>query len=513
MSPSLRCFAVAAFGLFISACSSLPENVEREASYQLEASSDTRIATSTAKLIAANPDKSGFFLLPDGLEALVARMRMISSADQTLDVQYYIWHWDDVGKLMYYALLQAADRGVRVRILLDDMDTAGKDDILRLVDAHPQVEIRLFNPFANRDRRVADFVGDTARVNRRMHNKTLTADNLITVFGGRNIGNEYFDAAQDVGFNDMDVVAVGGVAADVSTSFDLYWNSVEAYPLRAFYPGEYPEAADVEALRQELNDFARAARESEYAAALSKTSLAYIKALAGERLVWSDWLLAYDTPEKVRLDKVTEATHLAPKLLKGFERTDNELIIVSPYFVPGRELTDYLVGMVERGVEVRILTNSLAANDVPLVHSGYMRYRKDLVAGGVELYEFKTRKDEAIERSWKGASRASLHGKFFSFDQSYLFIGSFNLDGRSVALNTELGGYFESPAHASMLSQAFDEQGVKRAYRVTLDERGDLRWTTMDNGEEVTFDKEPDTSWWMRTNVKLFSWFVPEKQL
>ena len=504
---------VALLTLFVSACASLPQDFERTESFRIEDPSGTRTAELVGPLMDQHPGKSGFFMLPDGREALVARMRMMRTAESSLDVQYYIWHADMVGKLVYRDLLMAADRGVRVRILLDDMDTAGKDEMLRLIDAHPRVEIRLFNPFANRDRRVGDFVGDTARVNRRMHNKTMTADNLVTVFGGRNIGNEYFDAAEEVGFNDMDVVAIGPIADDVSESFDLYWNSPEVYPLRAFYPGQTKDEAAVAAFRAELDAVALEASDTEYAEALKQTSLSSTEQLGGERLVWSDWLLAYDKPQKIHMDEITEATHLAPKLRKGFERAKDEVIIVSPYFVPGPVLTEQLVAMVERGVRVRILTNSLAANDVPLVHSGYIRYRKDLVKGGVELYEFKTRKGDDIQRSWKGASRASLHGKFFAFDQQYMFIGSFNLDGRSVALNTELGGYFESPNQARRLSEIFDEQGLKRAYRVSLNDDGKLQWTTIDNGETVVFDKEPDTGWWTRTNVKIFSWFVPEKQL
>ena len=211
--------------LFISGCATLPENVNRTESYALTDTGDTAWAQSRMEERARHPGQSGFILLENGLDAFVARALLAQAAERSIDTQYYIWHLDLTGNSMYNQLLAAADRGVRVRILLDDLDTAGKDDTLRLIDAHPNVQVRLYNPFANRDMRAGDFITDTRRVNHRMHTKTLTVDNQVTVFGGRNIGDEYFAAAKDVGFNDMDALAIGPIVPEVSSQFDLFWNS------------------------------------------------------------------------------------------------------------------------------------------------------------------------------------------------------------------------------------------------------------------------------------------------
>ena len=229
-------------------------------------------------------------------------------------------------------------------------------------------------------------------------------------------------------------------------------------------------------------------------------------------------MLAYDNPGKVEAEQVTEETHLAPRLKKAMDKTQRDMIIVSPYFVPGTKFTEYLVGLVDRGVRIRILTNSLAANDVSLVHAGYKRYREALIRGGVELYEYKPikylgPKQKKEDKKWSGSSRASLHGKYFGFDQQYLFIGSFNLDARSVALNTELGVYFESPEYARLLTEQFEKYAMIKAYRVLLTDDGELEWLTLEDGKEVRFDNEPETGFWKRFSTDFLSIFVPESEL
>lgn len=505
-----------AVSVFLAACSSLPTDYERIPSHAITDTANTRLGERLNPLIDANPGKSGFYTLSEGEAAFAARLRAIMVAEKSIDAQYYIWHDDHTGRTIHNQLLAAADRGVRVRLLLDDLDTAGKDEMLRKIDAHPNIDIRLFNPFANREKRARDFIGDTRRINRRMHNKTLTADNLVTIFGGRNIGDEYFAADEDVGFGDMDALAVGPIAAEVGQQFDLYWNSENAYPLAAFKFEQEISDEDVASFRADSDAFIAQAKESRYADIIRQYDVAIMQDLSTLGFVWSDWKLVYDQPTKVTAKKVTAETHLAPKLKAGMDKTQRDLIIVSPYFVPGEELTAYLVSMVERGVRVRILTNSLQANDVSLVHAGYMRYREDLVSGGVELYEFKADANNVkrkVEKSRIGASKASLHAKFFGFDETYLFIGSFNLDGRSVALNSELGAYFASPAEAKALSEMFDSGILNLAYQVELDEGGDLTWTSLKDGEEFTLLKEPDTTWWKRFSTGFLSIIVPESQL
>jgi putative cardiolipin synthase len=456
--------------------------------------------------------------LGDGIDAYVARLGLVKAAQKSIDVQYYIWHDDLTGRVLHNQLLEAADRGVRVRILLDDMDTAGKQEMLHIIDAHPNIEIRLFNPFAGRGSRMGDYLTDVSRINRRMHNKTLTADNQAAIFGGRNIGDEYYDASGRVGFSDLDALAIGPVVDEISRQFDLYWNSQWVYPLAAFNPDEVVTEEKIREFRKQSDAYMEEARSSKYAEAMRTLDIAQKSSIADLDYSWGKWELVYDHPGKVEASEVKEETHLAPKLKKAMDNAQTELIIVSPYFVPGSKFTEYLVGLVDRGVRVRILTNSLAANDVPLVHAGYQRYREPLVSGGVELYEFKPIKntgsqEEKVDKKWAGSSRASLHGKFFSFDQHYMFIGSFNLDARSVALNTELGVYFESREYATLLDELFDKNAMIKAYRVLLTEDGELEWITLQDGRQVRFDVEPETSFWTRFSTDFLSIFVPESQL
>ena len=478
--------------LLISGCASLPTDFERSSSHVITETSSTRLGRDIEPLVKNHPGKSGFHALIEGTDAFATRFYLIQTAEKTLDLQYYIWHDDLTGKVLHNQLLAAADRGVRVRLLLDDLDTAGKDEMLHIIDAHPNIEIRLFNPFANRKRRVGDFLTDTSRINHRMHNKTLTADNQATIFGGRNIGDEYFDAAEIVGFTDLDMLAIGPVVTEVSQSFDLYWNSQWVYPLVAFKKADSIDASQIEAFRQQSDAFIEVA--------------------------WGRWKLVYDQPSKVEAEYVRKETHLAPTLKEGMDKTKSELLIVSPYFVPGTNFTNYLVGLVKSGKRVRIMTNSLAANDVPMVHAGYMRYREDLIKGGVELYEFKAIKGASKETKktkakWSGSSRASLHGKYLGFDQRFMFVGSFNLDGRSVALNTELGVFFESPHYAQMMAKGFDQNAMIKAYQVVLTDDEELQWVTLEDGKKVRFDVEPDTGFWKRFGTDFMSIFVPESQL
>ena len=508
---------------FIVSCASLPIDAERTESHALQNTDDTRLGQAVVPKVNANPDKSGFFLLNKGMDAFAARLAIIEWAEKSLDVQYYIWHDDLTGKVIHNRLLHAADRGVRVRLLLDDLDTAGKEDMLHVMDSHPKIEIRLFNPFANRNARAVDFATDLSRVNHRKHNKSLTADNQATIVGGRNIGDEYFDATEGVAFTDLDILGIGPVVNEVSSMFDLYWNSKWVYPLSAFKEGEPVTESQLAELKEKLDKHTNDAKESAYADALRNSGIVQgQKALelnvAELPYTWGKWLLIYDQPSKVEAKEISEKTHLGPQLANALRDTKHDLIVISPYFVPGEDITKFFTELVGKGIRVRILTNSLAANDVPIVHSGYMRYRKDLIRGGVELYEFKPQRNEAGEivktkKNWKGSSGASLHAKSFGFDEQFLFVGSFNLDGRSIAINTEMGVFYEDPATATLLSKGFDEKLLSNAYRVILDEEKNLKWITEEGGKEVTFDAEPETGFWTRFSTGFLSIFVIESQL
>lgn len=507
---------IACLVLIVSGCASLPTDVQRTESFAFEETSETKLGLQAQPLVKQHPGQSGFYALKEGIDAFAARVLMVEAAQKSIDLQYYIWHDDLTGKVLHDRLLNAADRGVRVRMLLDDLDTAGKDEMLHIINAHPNIEIRLYNPFANRDKRAGDFITDTSRVNHRMHNKTITVDNQATVFGGRNIGDEYFDAAERVGFSDLDALAIGPVVNEISDQFDLYWNSKWVYPLAAFKPEEPVTKEQIADFRKQSDAYLEEARGSQYSAAIRALDIVKESNLSDFEFTWGKWVLVYDQPSKVEAKEVKAETHLAPQLKKAFDAAHQDVIIVSPYFVPGSNFTEYLVSLVDRGVRVRIMTNSLAANDVSLVHAGYQRYRVALVSGGVELYEYKPIKgapDKKQKSKWTGSSRASLHGKYFGFDQQYIFIGSFNLDARSVALNTELGVYFESPDYGALLAETFDKNAMTKGYRVLLTDEGELEWLTLEDGKEVRFDHEPETSWWKRFSTDFLSIFVPESQL
>ncbi len=530
--PSARGVSLTAAMLFplivtvasLCGCASLPTGYEQPESFAIRDASQTTLGQQLTPITAQHPNQSGFFPLISGSDALVARAALMEAAERTLDVQYYIWHDDPSGRVLVELLLRAADRGVRVRLLLDDLDTAGKDFALTAVNAHPNIEIRLYNPFANRSSRGVDFVTDLKRVNRRMHNKSLTVDNQATIVGGRNVGNEYFGADSVTQFSDLDVLAVGPIVTDVSGAFDTYWNSQWVVPLSAFDTDKPVTTEDLETARAQLQAYLAAESSSPYAKAASESEIIKMGSISKLDYSWGRALLLYDAPSKAQGTEVTEATHIGPSLIRIFDQAQSELIVISPYFVPGKKLVDYFGQLVAKGVRVRILTNSLAANDVGVVHAGYMRYRVGLLKNGVELYEFKPVRgvnDQGAKKSWTGSSKASLHAKAFAIDRKYLFVGSFNLDPRSVVHNTEMGVLFESPELATALGDSADNQLMQRAYRLELTSLSGngqsstpaLQWVTEENGEEVRYRQEPETSFFQRFGTGFLSIFVIESLL
>ncbi len=496
-------------------CSSLPIK-PLDADYRSVDTSQTRIAQSYAPAIDQHPNLSGFLALDNGITALAARLALINRAEKTLDLQYYIWHDDQVGRVLHNRLLAAADRGVKVRLLLDDFDTAGKDNLLSLINHHPNIDIRLFNPFQHRNARWWALLTDSSRLNRRMHNKAIIADRSAAIMGGRNIGDEYFGVSQEVEFSDMDVLAVGPVSSEIEKSFERFWNSRWSYPIDLIVTGTDVSDIQYQTFREQSDRQFSEARQSDYAKAIEHHIQDAQLDIYHANYTWSKWQLFHDNPQKITQDNVSDKHHLAPHLLRLIDNTKSDLVIVSPYFVPGKKFTRYLVEKVRSGVRVRILTNSLASNDVGLVHAGYRRYREQLVEGGVELYEFKPiiqDNEKPVVKQRIGSSNSSLHGKYLGFDERSVFVGSFNLDGRSVSLNTELGVYFESQRYALKLSQQFDRLVLDWAYAIQLNEKDQLVWKTRENGQWVEHTKEPETSAWQRFSNRIMSLIVPESQL
>jgi putative cardiolipin synthase len=504
----------------IAGCATLPKNFERPVSYAYTNTKDTALGRAIAGERAANPGKSGFYLLGSGLDAFVARAALSRNAERSIDVQYYLYHNDLVGKLFTDLLLKAADRGVRVRLLVDDMDLAGRDFGAAAIDSHPNIEVRIFNPFSRNVGRISQFVTRMGSVTRRMHNKTFTVDNQFSILGGRNIGNEYFDADPDLAFADLDVMAIGPVVKQVSSVFDRYWNSELAYPVSVLLKGEPPTPEKVEEFRRKLNKYMADQSDSEYLRALGNSELSNKFRKDHIDFKWGGAEVVFDQPEKLLHDFSETQYHLSPMLKPYFKGIEKELIIFSPYFVPGKSGTALLTKLVQRGVRVRILTNSLASNDVGLVHAGYKKYRKDLLRGGIELYELNkklTRKQRKDKKGKGGSSKASLHAKSFVFDRKQVFIGSLNLDPRALLHNTEIGIVIKAPEIAEEMTKWFEENIEQLAFRLKLkkDENGSekLLWHGMVNGKKHTFDVDPYTGFWRRFGIGVMSILPIESQL
>ena len=500
-------------------CATLPKNFERQESYAFTDTQDTRFGKTHRKEMHTHAGQSGYLLLGNGLDAFVARALLAHIAERSIDVQYYLFHDDLIGNLFSDHLLKAADRGVRVRLLVDDMDLKGKDLDAVVMDSHPNMEVRIFNPFSRKRGRLIQFVTRAGSVTRRMHNKSFTVDNQVTILGGRNMGDEYFDADPELAFSDLDVMAVGPVAREVSTAFDLYWNSELSYPASVLMDKQ-PTPEEIQQKRQQLNEFVAQQADSEYMLALRNSNLANQIRQKQVIYYWGDAKVVYDQPEKILHEFDKTEYHLSPHLAPYFEGVQEELIIFSPYFVPGKEGTAFLSQLSKRGVRVRIFTNSLTSNDVAVVHAGYGKYRKDLLRAGVELYEMNkklSRKQRKAKKGKKGSSTASLHAKSFVFDRKKVFIGSLNLDPRAVVHNTEIGVVLTSAEIGNIMGDGFDQDIEQVAFQLELvkNKNGSekILWHGVVDGEQKTFDVDPYSGFWQRFGIGFLSLLPIESQL
>ena len=497
-----RAVGAAALALLVAACASLPSLEGRSPTFALTDSAGISLARAIGPALTANPGKSGIHALPAPTDAFAARVLLAAAAERSLDIQYYIWHGDQTGYLLFEAVWRAAERGVRVRILLDDANTAGLDDTIAALDAHPNIEVRLYNPLMQRHARALNFLTDFARVNRRMHNKSFTADNEVTIVGGRNIGDEYFGASDEVEFTDLDVMAFGPVVHEVSKEFDLYWNSVSAYPAALIVGEAAPDAAGK--LQTKFAAAHAGGESSAYIAAVRKTSL--VQDLLDRRLPveWVDARVVSDDPAKTLDTGARKDILLLTELLPMIGPPATSFDLVSPYFVPGDEGTAALAKLAQRGVKVRVLTNSLAATDVAAVHAGYAKRRCDLLRAGVELYELKPSAARIGKESKPGGSSSSLHAKTSALDRNRLFVGSFNFDQRSALLNTEMGMVIESPVFAQRLATVFDADVRKQAYEVRVAADGHCpEWIERAASGEIHYDVDPGTGVAQRAWIRL----------
>lgn len=507
MQALLRCLSLCVAGAALLAGCVLPPLPERTVSRALDEGEarQTALGRALAPQVSRRPGLSGIHLLADPLDAFAARMLLAHGAERSLDVQYYIWRGDYTGTLLLNELVRAAERGVRVRLLLDDGGTGGLDRELAALAQHPRIEVRLFNPFVPRWPKPLGYLTDFSRTNRRMHNKSFTADNQASIVGGRNVGDEYFGATEGVVFADLDVLAVGPIVSEVSAEFDRYWASASSWPAQAILPAADP--GTLPALAARASALAQSDAGQAYSRAAQRTP--FMVDLLNQRLPlqWSRVEMVSDDPAK-GLAQAPRSGLLLDQLHRALGVPQRSLALVSPYFVPTRWGTEALIHMQQRGVRVRILTNAYEASDVPLVHAGYARHRKALLQGGVALYEME-RIAPAAGGSFArlhqlGSSGSSLHAKVFVVDSRRAFIGSFNFDPRSALLNTELGFVIHSPELARQIEQTFDTEVPRGAYTLRLSGTGQIEWLSGD-APPVVYRTEPGSTWWSRTMLGLLS--------
>lgn len=450
-----------------------------------------------------NPGKSGVLPLQSGHDAFGSRIALARVAQRSIDAQYYIWHDDTAGILLFSELLDAARRGVQVRLLLDDNGVPGLDATMAALNAQDNFEIRLFNPSTVRKPKIMGYAFDFSRMNRRMHNKSFIVDGAAAIIGGRNIGNEYFQVGDDQFYVDMDVLGTGAVVPQTTDVFTAYWNSASVFDVASIIDG----SGDIAAFEARATE----ARNSKDAATLrddiEQSAQRFIDGKAP--LEWTDVQVIADDPAKGQGIATADQLMISQlgQILGGVKK---RLDLVSAYFVPGRQGTDFFDNLAKSGVDVRILTNALNTTDVLPVHAGYARYRKELMEAGVKLYELKLRGDMTPESDIQlkplGLSGASLHAKTFAVDGSRVFIGSFNFDPRSALLNCEMGFLIDSPTMARNVTAGFDGPIDGVSYRPELDAAGDMIWLeTQPDGTVVTHGDEPGASLMDRIGIAIIS--------
>ncbi len=497
--------AVAIFGLRL--LFPLPDISNRAATAHIQISDSTTLGAHVLAESAGRPEKTGVFPLQKGIDALTSRLTLANAAEASIDAQYYIWHDDTSGIMLLNALYRAAQRGVRVRLLLDDNGVNGLDQMLAALNLHENFEVRLFNPSTVRAPKLLGYTFDFFRMNRRMHNKSFIVDGAVAIVGGRNIGDEYFALGDGAFFIDLDVLAAGAIVFETAQVFDQYWNSQSVYGIETIVEGDGDMgayAARVEEVRtnEDMLSFMKDARNIAAEYARDET-----------HLEWTNVQLVADDPVK-GLSAATSDQLMITRLVSIIGGIDNQLDLVSAYFVPGEDGTDLFSGMAESGVQVRILTNAINTTDVLMVHSGYAKYRRALLKSGVQLFELK-QQGEPVSTDQQilplGLSGASLHAKTFAIDGERVFIGSFNFDPRSTTLNTEMGFLIESQAMAQDVTTLFDGPVTTISYQPMLTPKRKMIWLEpLENGEVIIYQEEPGATWGQQVALAVIGFFPVE---
>ena len=526
-----RTYAIAGFVLAASSllggCAQAPMDYPRTASSATANPAETRMGRDLAAQLAAHPGQSGFHLLPNGPDALAVRLAMIDAAEQTVDSQCFILEDDSVGNILLDRVLAAAKRGVRVRLLVDDWNQRGHDRRLAWLGTQPNIQVRLFNP-AGSPRwcsltRPLHYAFGPKRVLKRMHNKSFVVDNAIAVVGGRNIADEYFAASDDYNFGDIDILAAGPITAQVSVAFDEFWNDPLAIPIEAFVSAEETAEHTLE-IRRKFEASMAAALSTPYACYLRGSEPVRLLEIGKLPLIWAEGEVLYDGVGKI-LTSIDEnpSAYMVFRLREIFGAASAEMLMISPYFVPGDLGMERFQQMRDRGVAVKVLTNSLSSTDEIAPHAAYEKYREELLRRGVELYEVRSEPERVGKdrQDHDGDSAgAGLHAKCLIVDRKVIFVGSFNLDPRSVRMDTQNGIIVRSEELARQLTAIFARRtSAAYAYRVntlgalrgTSDSR--LVWTDEIDGKAKQYSDEPMTGPGRRIKAWFMSWLVPEAWL
>ena len=509
----LRRGAAALLLVFAASCATIPEGHKAEPSQAFSRPQETTLGRAYAAAQAGHPGISGFRLLNNGVSALMTRAAMADLAERAIDVQYYIFDNDEVGRFLLERLLAAAERGVRVRVLLDDLALDFEDDFLARLDAHPNIEMRVFNALPGRARwsRTLQLITHLDRLGRRMHNKIFAADGQVAVLGGRNIGNRYFEARSESNFRDVDVFASGPVVGEVSQQFDAYWNSSIVTPVAAFAKAPLPPAAQLlEELRR--GDDHRVGPHAEYRESLPEFARRLLHGAAD--LIWAPGRAIAEPPIRQKPGDAKPSSEIARAHAIERQRAQKEMTMEVAYFVPGERGVELLSQLVQRGVRVRILTNSMVSNDVPAVHAGYARYREDLIRGGIELHEYRAdapRPERREQFMSLGRSASALHSKVVVYDRRMVWIGSANFDPRSRRLNTEDGVMIDNAELAARLLATIEQDfSAENSWRLSLENAPattaqQLVWTGESDGKSVRQTSEPGASLWRQIKLMFLS--------
>lgn len=489
--------------------------VAKIASTALETKDDaTPLDRHWTNISKGNEALSALSLIQSNVEAFAARVATARSAGRSLDLMYYMWNADLTGQLMMREVIGAADRGVRVRLLLDDLGVSMPDRAFHAIDSHPNIELRLFNPTKAREnlfRRGLEMLLRFRSVNRRMHNKAWIADGRTLIIGGRNIGDAYFDAAEQANFRDFDIIAHGACVAEAEEIFDDYWNSAVAIPVRSLLARRPSKLAK---LRRRMDALAAGSSARPY---LSQVESQHHSGnfLMSNRLHWAeDASVVADPPEKAAGKRRSGHNYVMETLLPIMEETNETLKITSPYFIPGQKGVETLSRLSADGVSVSVLTNSLAATDVAAVHAGYSRYRRPLLINGIKIHELRSQADHHKSFSLRGSGQASLHTKAFTRDAKMGFVGSLNFDPRSMSLNTEMGVLFSCAGLVREMDEIFQEETSREmSFELTLSERRSLTWTGLVRGEPRRYRSEPYATLGRRTLVAIMGILPLESQL